>query len=242
LGGKNRFPIWTPDGTRIAFQSDRGGTPSIFWQRADGNGTAERLTNPERGLSHIPGAWSHDAEVLLFSVRTGSGPFSLWSLTLHDKTAAPFGGVESLTEPKAEISPNGRWVAYNEWKKETSTIFVRPFPETAVKFQIGTGVNPFWGPDGKSLYFAANPGAPAFSVVNVTTEPTFSVSAQASIPRPQLVGGGPNLPRIYDIAPDGQHIAIVVPAETRTTTENAVPQIHMVLNWSEELKQRVPLR
>jgi Tol biopolymer transport system component len=109
-------------------------------------------------------------------------------------------------------------------------------------FRVGTGVNPFWGPDGKSLYFAEAPGAAAFSVVNVTTEPTFSVSAPASIPRPQLAGGGPNLPRIYDIAPDGQHFVIVVPAETRTTTGSVVPQIHMVLNWFEELKTRVPAK
>jgi Tol biopolymer transport system component len=110
-----------------------------------------------------------------------------------------------------------------------------------VKFRIGDGVNPFWAPDGKSLYFAAAPGAPAFSVVNVTTERSFSVGFPGSVPRPVLAGGGPNVPRAYDIAPDGQHFVIVVPAEARTTG-NASPQLHVVLNWNEELKQRVPSR
>jgi eukaryotic-like serine/threonine-protein kinase len=244
-GGRNRFPIWTPDGVRIAFQSDREGTPSIFWQQADGSGAAERLTKAEPGQAHIPNAWSPNAEVLLFSVRAGTANFSLWSFTLHDKKAAAFAAVQSLTEPSAMFSPDGRSVAYNEWNRENGTVgtvYVRPFPATSVKFRVGGGVNPFWGSDGKRLYFVAAPGASAFSVVNVTTEPSFSVSAPGSVPRPQLAGGGPNIPRAYDIAPDGQHFVIMVPAETSTTPENVAPQLHMVLNWTEELKQRVPSR
>jgi hypothetical protein len=54
LEGKNRFPIWTPDGVRAAFQSDREGDLGIFWQRADGSGTASRLTKPDQGQAHIP--------------------------------------------------------------------------------------------------------------------------------------------------------------------------------------------
>ena len=58
FGGRNRFPIWSADGQRVAFQSDREGDLGIFWQRADGSGAAERLTKPEQGTSHVPESWS----------------------------------------------------------------------------------------------------------------------------------------------------------------------------------------
>ncbi len=68
FGGNNRFPLWSADGRRVAFQSDREGDLAVFWQPADG-GTAERLTTPDRGISHVPESWSPDGDVLLFSAR-----------------------------------------------------------------------------------------------------------------------------------------------------------------------------
>ncbi len=59
FGGNNRFPIWTAN-NRVAFQSDREGDLAIFWQSAVG-GTAERLTKPEPGTSHVPESWSPKA-------------------------------------------------------------------------------------------------------------------------------------------------------------------------------------
>ena len=68
--GNNRFPIWSANGSRVAFQSDRQGDPAIWWQPADG-GTAEKLTTPEPGTSHTPESWSPDGDVLLFSETKG---------------------------------------------------------------------------------------------------------------------------------------------------------------------------
>ena len=58
FGGKNRFPIWSADGRHIAFQSDREGDLAVFWQLANGSGTAERLTKPEQGEAHVPLSWA----------------------------------------------------------------------------------------------------------------------------------------------------------------------------------------
>ena len=58
FGGGNRFPIWSGDGQRVVFQSDREVDPGLYWQRADGTGTAERLTTPDKGTAHIPESWS----------------------------------------------------------------------------------------------------------------------------------------------------------------------------------------
>ena len=75
FGGRNRFPVWTADGQRVAFQSDREGDAAIFWQRADGNGPAERLTKPEQGTSHVPDSWSPKNDALLFQRNQGVNDF-----------------------------------------------------------------------------------------------------------------------------------------------------------------------
>ena len=94
FGGNNRFPIWSADGRRVAFQSDRDGDSAVFWQPVDG-GTAERLTKPDPGTSHVPESWSPDGEVLLFSA-TKDFVSSLWTFSLRDRKATPFGDVQGF--------------------------------------------------------------------------------------------------------------------------------------------------
>ncbi len=109
--GNNRFPIWSADGKRVAFQSDREGDFAVFWQSADG-GPAERLTKPEPGTLHVPESWSPDGDVLLFSA-TKDFVSSLWTFSLRDRKATPFSDVKNLSlPPDAMFSPDGRWVAY----------------------------------------------------------------------------------------------------------------------------------
>ena len=77
FGGNNRMPIRSADGKRVAFQSDREGDLAVFWQPVSG-GTAERLTRPEAGVSHVPESWSPKGDVFLFSV-TRESTTSLWT-------------------------------------------------------------------------------------------------------------------------------------------------------------------
>src|SRR5262249_16940374 len=78
FGGRNRYPVWTPDGRRITFMSDREGDRSIFWQPADGSGTAERLSKAEAAVDHRPEAWSPDGKILSF--RTTAQLGDIWML------------------------------------------------------------------------------------------------------------------------------------------------------------------
>src|SRR5262249_8087539 len=85
VGGRNRYLIWSADGTRVAFQSDREGDVSIFWQRADGTGPAERLTTAEPGTIHVPESWSPSGDRFLFSTfKKGGLGTSLWMFSLRD--------------------------------------------------------------------------------------------------------------------------------------------------------------
>ena len=80
LEGNNIRPIWTPDGERVTFASDREETPGIYWQPADGSGVPERLTTVEEGTQHWPESWSPDGEPLSFAVSSG-GIAAVWPLS-----------------------------------------------------------------------------------------------------------------------------------------------------------------
>jgi Tol biopolymer transport system component len=154
FGGKSRHPEWAPDGERIAFQSDREGDLGLFRQRADGTGTAERLTKAERDTVHTPESWAPDGRHLLFSV-TNRTDVSLWALSLQDRKAAPFGGVRSTKFTNATFSPDGRWVAYGSDDSGTDAVYVQTFPATGAKYQISrgdVGNHVLWSRDGKQLF------------------------------------------------------------------------------------------
>ena len=134
FGGKNRFPIWSADGQRVAFQSDREGDLGIFWQRADGSGRADRLTKADQGTSHVPESWSPKEERFLFGVTKGSS-VSLWTFSLLDKEATQFTDVQSSNPIQAAFSHDGRWVAYTVTEGAATGIYVQPFPATGALYR-----------------------------------------------------------------------------------------------------------
>jgi serine/threonine protein kinase/Tol biopolymer transport system component len=242
FGSKNRFPIWSADSERIAFQSDREGDFGIFWQRVDGTGTAERLTKPDAGTEHAPESWSPDGSRFLFSVSKGSN-LSLWTFSLPDKKAAAFGDVQATFLIAATFSPNGRWVAYSPGSSPSDrSVFVQPFPATGAKYRILGGIYPLWSPDGRELFFRS-PQAP-IQVVRVTLRPSFEFG------NPETVPAGAELPftplpfpeRQYDITPDGKRFIGVVPAGESQGGTAGARQIQVVLNWFRELQERVPVK
>lgn len=132
------------------------------------------------------------------------------------------------------ISPDGRWLAYLSPESGRYEIYVRPFPDPGGKYQISTvgGVAPLWSRDGRELFYASSPNGQLMAV-DITTEPTF----QAGSPRVVLEGGiqlSGNQGRDYDVSPDGRRFLMVQGGEANLT------QLNVVLNWFEELKQRVP--
>ena len=235
FGGNNRFPIWSADGSRVTFQSDREGDRAVFWQRADG-GTADRLTTPEPGMSHTPESWSPDGKVLLFSA-TKDFVSSLWMFSLKDRTATPFGDVKGSALPTdAMFSPDGRWVAYQtgEVGMSEGDTYVQPFPPTGAKYQTAQGGRPLWSRDGRELFFVPAPGL--FMAVTINASPTFTFTNPVSVPR----GFGvaiPASPRTFDMMADGRFVGV---APQQGQLGSGPAQIRVVLGWTEELKRLVP--
>jgi Tol biopolymer transport system component len=237
FGGNNRFPIWPADGQRVAFQSDREGDAAVFWQPADGGG-AERLTKPDPGTSHVPESWSPNGDAFLFSVTKGQST-SLWVFSLRDHEARPFDDVRASAVPTdAVFSPDGRWVAYQTGDAggaEAAT-FVQPCPPTGTKYQIALGGRPMWSRDGKELFYVPGPGR--FMAVAVRTQSTFTFASPALVPRGFGVAG-PASSRTFDITPDGRILGVGAAGQGQG---GSPMQIHVVLNWFEELKARVPTK
>lgn len=237
FGGHNERPLWTHDGKRVVFASDRDGDAALFWQPADG-GPAELLTKVAPGILPQPEAWTPDGKVIIFSNRIGigarGGGIATFSLTSGEKP-------KLLIKPPAgnpSLSPDGRWLAYasNE-SSDRNNVYVEPYPPTGAKYQISTsgGGSPLWSPDGKQLYYVAQGQIMAVDVQQ--TQPNF-VPGKTTPLRIEGVTGGP---RPYDLLPDGK-LVVLMPQSQAESGRAPLDQINITLNWFEELKLRVPAR
>src|SRR6185295_11897753 len=210
FGGQNRFPIWSPDGQRIAFQSDREGNAGIFTQRADGNGPAERLTRAEKGEAHIPESWSPDGARVSFSfVRAPT--FSLWTVAIANKKATPYGGVESREPIGSVFSPDGRWIAYGLTPagavgggiSPSRGVYIQPVPATGARYQIqkqqGLDFHPVWGPKGDTLCYVRSAASGLLAAVSGTTQPGVMFGPPAGLPARVTASRLSNEARAYDI-------------------------------------------
>jgi len=242
FGGRNRFPVWSSDSQRIAFQSDREGDLAVFWERADGTGVAERLTKPESGTAHIPDSWSRDGDHLAVTVVKGSS-FSLATHSVRERKTTEFDSVTSSALPTAVFSRDGRWLAYSSSDSGSAGthVYVQPFPPTGARYQVFAKAaenphHPLWSPDDRELFYIPRVGG--FEAVRVITQPTFAFGNSVQVPR-VFATAPPTIPRTFDITPTGKIVSIIASGQTSTAAPN-LPMIHVVLNWFEELTARVP--
>ena len=155
--GNNQRPVWTPDGQRITFSSDRDGTMSLYWMPADGSGVAERLTTAEEGTSHSMESWSPDGELLVFIViGQPTTVREIWTLSVEDGETQSLYDAPGTVYITAELSPNGEWLAYGAGPTPgEADIYVEPFPPTGARRRISQnrGYYPLWSPEGSELFY-----------------------------------------------------------------------------------------
>ena len=228
------YPVWTPDGRHVVFSSRRAGPANLYWRAADGTGGAERLT--EASNNQYPHSFAPDGTRLVFVENSPGEPG-------FDLRVLMFGGnrqtypllVSEFDEENGEISPDGRWLAYQSEASGKYEIYIRPFPNVDDgRWQISTGggTRPLWAPDGDELFYLSSGGE--LIAVPVQTRPTFSAGRPVLVLKRQYSVGGSSGPS-YDIAPDGQRFLMI-----KADDSAQPPKLVLVQNWFEELKARVP--
>jgi eukaryotic-like serine/threonine-protein kinase len=241
--GLDQAPVWMPDGRRLVFSSQAGGATngSLFWQPADATGLAERLTSAETASGSRPSAVSADGASVLFTGGTGSTGLDVMMLTLDkDRRVQPLVQTAFL-ERSAELSPDGRWLAYESNDSGQFQIFVRPFPDVnRERWQVSTGggTQAMWTRNGRELLYLGPTGAVMSAPVGrgatwTAGTPTKLIDGQYF----HGTGNSGSTARTYDVSPDGKRFLMIKPGVDQTS---APISIVVVQNWYEELKHLVP--
>ena len=224
----NFMPLWSSDGTRIVFASNRGGDWDIYSQPADGSRPAQALLS--RSYDQFPTSVLADGTVLYIEINPQTG-IDLWTLApgslSQQGMTSPF-RVTPFNEGSAQVSPGPeggpRWVAYTSDESGRVEIYVQSYPSGANRFPVSTegGIVPRWSRDGKELFYVTGD-----AVVAVAIRPDGSFGAPRRLfDRTNFFVWGL---RGYDVSPDGKRFLMI-----RRDPGSVPRQLNVILNWSDE--------
>ena len=220
--------IWSPDGSRIVFNSRRKGHLDLFQKSSSGAGSEDVLF--EDNLEKYPLSWSPDGRFLLFDSFGSPTGLDLWVFPLSgDRKPVPFLNTK-FNESAGQFSPDGRWVAYQSDESGRNEVYVTPFPGPGGKWQISTGGGglPRWRLDGNEIFYLAPDNKLMAAAVNGKGS-RFEVGAVKPLFETRAIVG---LRNRYAVAADGQRFLINTAPE-----QAASAPITVVLNWTAGLKK-----
>jgi eukaryotic-like serine/threonine-protein kinase len=227
------FPVWTPDGRRLTMAAAKSGSYEIYWRPVDGSQPDELLLSGK--WPYYPFSWSRDGRTLAYVSVSPTTLQDIYTFNLERKEPRSF--VETqFREGAPSFSPDGHWIAYVSDESGRFEIYLRPFPGPGEKWPISTegGSEPVWRRDGRQLFYRADD---TMMVVDVQTAPTFSAGRPRKLfdrTYERSIALWPN----YDAAPDGERLLMV----RRGSTAAPATHINVVLNWLDELKQKLPIQ
>ena len=219
-------PVWSPDGQRFVFSSNRSGLNDLY-QRALGGGDELLLKSPSLKIATD---WSRDGRYLLYRVHNETRS-DLWVLPLVGGTA-PYPLTETrFDEREGQFSPDGKWVAYQSDESGRYEIYLQPFTGSGERIPVSVdgGTQPRWGRDGRELYFVSLDEKLVAVPIRLNDDSPPQLSTPVALFQTLISGGavpGANRQQ-YDVSADGQQFLMSVSA-----VDGDIGPISMVLNWN----------
>ena len=231
-------PLWTRDGTQITYLNEG----SLWNIQGDFSGTATELAGTNVAGNEGPGSWSVDDRVLLFS--SPSSGIHAWTRDNNGGSVEVIvpGGPQADRVFAPQFSPDGRWFVYGA-NDQNPQLFALPYPVgSAARRTITTegGEAPIWPRRGNQLFFRIG-ASTLIQAIPIQTDPTLGRDnpVEGFVVDPSSLSNN-GIPR-YDVTPDGAHLLASVRAGRVTATgDDDYRRVNVILNWFEELKERVP--
>jgi dipeptidyl aminopeptidase/acylaminoacyl peptidase len=227
----SQYAVWSPDGSHIAFVSNRDGSYKIYQKAVSGSSPEEVLhTTPPAW----PDDWSHDGRYLILEVPSSpaNGSRDLWALPLGgDRKAFPYLQTKA-NERWGRLSPDGRWLAYTSDESSRVEVYVTTFPNPGGKWQVSTegGDVPTWGRDGKNLFFLGRDRK--MTAVEVNGGERFEAGAPKPLFDTHIASSSEVSAQVrFDVGPDGRFL---IPVQTEPATGTPLT---IVINWNTGLKK-----
>jgi serine/threonine-protein kinase len=219
--GSNRAAIWTPDGERVTFASNRNGALNLFVAPVDNMAGAERLHASDH--LQLPGSWSPDGDVLAYvEHRPGTGR-DIWLLR---RGTAPIAWAQGTFDESApRFSPNGRWIAYVSNESGRAEVVVRATNTASPVRQISSdgGTEPVWARDGHTLFYRAPRALVAAPVIDVAALRFGAAREVFPVEEPGSRDGAN-----YDVMSSAGRVVMVASDAAQTASKD----IHVIVNWN----------
>ncbi len=233
-------PVWSPDGSRVAFASLRDGPSNLYQKLSSGSADEEPLLKTGEG-GKFPTDWSSDGRFVLYQASGPKTGYDVWALPLEGGalgTRQPFPLVQTeFAELQGQFSPGPegapRWIAYSSNSSSLHQVYVQAFPKSGGKFQVSIngGIRPRWRRDGKELFYMTLDRR-LMAVEVKTTGTTFEAGRPRELFQTRAVTLSAESP-VYDVTADGQRFLINTALEAE-----GPPAMTVWMNWAPAARER----